>query len=213
MNGLAQAALAYAARFRWAVLPTGGATGKVPHTDHGVKDATTDPVVIRRWWEQWPQANVGLACGAASGFWAFGRGRRGRRRRPDRSGTSVRYAAQDRPPTHPGRRPAHPVSLRPDSPAPQPRAFRCPDWTFEADAGFIVAAPSRAPGKARPWAWDVDAHPTETPLACAPAWLAGSGCGATGGRSAMTARRPDRSGCRPLLARCPKGTGTTSPRG
>jgi putative DNA primase/helicase len=39
-----------------------GAAGKHPHTAHGLKDATADPETIRRWWEQWPDANIGIAC-------------------------------------------------------------------------------------------------------------------------------------------------------
>lgn len=34
---------------------------------HGVKNATRDADVIRRWWTAWPNANIGLATGAASG--------------------------------------------------------------------------------------------------------------------------------------------------
>jgi hypothetical protein len=30
---------------------------------HGVKDASTDPEVIRAWWSRVPQANIGLSCG------------------------------------------------------------------------------------------------------------------------------------------------------
>jgi hypothetical protein len=36
---------------------------KHPLLRHGVKDATTDPDRIDRWWHRWPQANVGLATG------------------------------------------------------------------------------------------------------------------------------------------------------
>jgi putative DNA primase/helicase len=40
--------------------------GKHPRTAHGLKDATTDPEQIRAWWEQWPDANIGIATGAES---------------------------------------------------------------------------------------------------------------------------------------------------
>jgi hypothetical protein len=30
--------------------------------------ASTDPAVIRAWWDRWPWANVGLATGACSGL-------------------------------------------------------------------------------------------------------------------------------------------------
>jgi hypothetical protein len=36
---------------------------KHPLVRHGVKQATTDPEVLGRWWHRWPQANVGLATG------------------------------------------------------------------------------------------------------------------------------------------------------
>jgi hypothetical protein len=36
---------------------------KHPLVRHGVKQATTDPDQIGRWWHRWPQANVGLATG------------------------------------------------------------------------------------------------------------------------------------------------------
>jgi Bifunctional DNA primase/polymerase, N-terminal len=36
---------------------------KHPLVRHGVKEATTDPDRIGRWWHRWPQANVGLATG------------------------------------------------------------------------------------------------------------------------------------------------------
>lgn len=79
---LLQAALAYAAH-GWAVFPVYCARdgvcscwqgsgcehpGKHPHTDHGFKDATKDTDVIRQWWTQWPDANIGIATGAVSGI-------------------------------------------------------------------------------------------------------------------------------------------------
>ena len=75
------AAQQYAAR-GWAVLPLHSADpgccscgeagcespGKHPRTVHGVKDATTDERTVREWWVRWPQANVGIATGRASGL-------------------------------------------------------------------------------------------------------------------------------------------------
>lgn len=55
-------ALAYAAR-GWPVFPCKPGR-KSPDTVHGFLDATTEPAVIRRWWEQQPDANVAIATGS-----------------------------------------------------------------------------------------------------------------------------------------------------
>jgi Bifunctional DNA primase/polymerase, N-terminal/AAA domain/Primase C terminal 1 (PriCT-1) len=76
-----EAALWYARSLGWLVFPLHGVrggrctcglddcrnSGKHPRTAHGVHDATTDSNVIQRWWNQWPDANVGLATGVRSG--------------------------------------------------------------------------------------------------------------------------------------------------
>lgn len=65
-------ALSYASR-GWPVFPcqqpTAGdkSTGKRPLTVRGFKDASTDPDKIRLWWGRWPNANIGIPTGAASG--------------------------------------------------------------------------------------------------------------------------------------------------
>lgn len=86
-NSLVEYALAYA-NFGWPVIPLHNITaegrcscgaadcvnsaGKHPRTEHGVKEATTDPDIIRRWWKRFPQANIGIATGASkSGFIAY----------------------------------------------------------------------------------------------------------------------------------------------
>lgn len=58
-----QQALQYARR-GWAVFPLVPKT-KRPITEHGLNDATTDPATIRRWWAAWPDANIGINCGAS----------------------------------------------------------------------------------------------------------------------------------------------------
>lgn len=81
-SSLLSAALDYAKR-GWSVLPlhnptrTGGCTcgkpdctsiGKHPRLPNGVKGASADPSLIKHWWKQWPEANIGIATGANSGL-------------------------------------------------------------------------------------------------------------------------------------------------
>lgn len=42
--------------------------GKIPLTPHGCKDATADAAQLEAWWTRWPDANIGIATGPASGL-------------------------------------------------------------------------------------------------------------------------------------------------
>jgi hypothetical protein len=65
-------ALKYAERGR-PVFPCieSGPRRKQPRTPRGFHDATTDPVIIRRWWTLWPNALIGLPTGRVSGLWVL----------------------------------------------------------------------------------------------------------------------------------------------
>jgi hypothetical protein len=41
------------------------ARGKEPLTPNGFHDATQDERTILQWWDRWPDANIGIACGAS----------------------------------------------------------------------------------------------------------------------------------------------------
>lgn len=64
-NEKLEAALGYASR-GWAVLPI-VPNEKLPATQHGVHDATTDRDQIERWWTSNPDFNIGVAAGERSG--------------------------------------------------------------------------------------------------------------------------------------------------
>jgi len=42
--------------------------GKHPRIAGGFLNATADISQVRKWWSQWPDANIGLACGEVSGI-------------------------------------------------------------------------------------------------------------------------------------------------
>ncbi len=60
-------ALEYAAFLRWKVFPVG--TDKKPLIKDWPNAATDDQEQIRRWWERWPEAGIGLVCGQRSGVY------------------------------------------------------------------------------------------------------------------------------------------------
>lgn len=68
-NRFLEAALFYARRLSWPVLPVKPGQKKPPLTKNGSLDASTDEKQIRLWWEQWPAANVALRTGVC--FWVL----------------------------------------------------------------------------------------------------------------------------------------------
>ena len=84
IDKMKQAAFTYA-EIGWSVLPLHsivdghctcgrsdcGSAGKHPRTPHGVQDAAADIDTINKWWDEWPDANVGIATGAISGFFVL----------------------------------------------------------------------------------------------------------------------------------------------
>ena len=69
----------------------------------------------------------------------------------------------------------HVVLLHPGRYVPTRKSVR-PGMDVRGDGGFIVATPS-VHANGREYAWDVDAHPEETPVADCPAWLVDLICG------------------------------------
>ena len=83
-NELAVAAGRYASTYDWAVFPVHsikdgactcgqpdcGSPGKHPRTAKGLNDATKDQQVIKEWWVQWPDSNIGVRTGQVSGIMA-----------------------------------------------------------------------------------------------------------------------------------------------
>jgi hypothetical protein len=58
------------ARRRLAVFPC-GVRAKVPAGGHGHLEATIEPHLLRWWWKENPDYNIGIATGTVSGVWAL----------------------------------------------------------------------------------------------------------------------------------------------
>ncbi|HLJ20067.1 MAG TPA: bifunctional DNA primase/polymerase [Stellaceae bacterium] len=186
MSRLGHAAISYAENFGWPVFPlhTPAANsrarcscnrdsctdiGKHPRTLHGLRDATKDSALIHRWWEMWPDANVGVLTGEGSNTLVLDVD-------PRHGGEESLAALVQR---H-GALPETVISRT--GGGGQHLLFKHvagignsvgrlgPGLDVRGDGGYIVAAPS-IHESGRPYAWDVDHHPDDRPVADAPAWL------------------------------------------
>lgn len=182
---LLDAALAYAAR-GWRVIalhtpdrrgrcscgkPTCDRAGKHPRwhgqlLPHGLKSATTDPGIIRVWWSLWPDANIGIVTGAASGIWALDID-------PDKGGDlslEALYAQHGALPETVEARTGggtHLIFAHP-GPSVRNRVRFAPGLDTRGDDGYIVVAPSRHASGAQ-YAWVVS--PDDCDPVPAPPWL------------------------------------------
>jgi Bifunctional DNA primase/polymerase, N-terminal len=186
MTALLTAALSYARR-GWAVLPlhSVGASGcscrqgvgcpdagKHPRFDrvtiaNGLSDATVETSIISKWWRRWPAANIGIATGAASGFFVLDVD-------PRHGGDDaladlerLHGALPDTVASLTGRNGRHLLFMHPGSTISN-KAGIAPGLDVRGDGGYIVAPPSTTAG---PYVWEVSQHPDDVPLAPAPAWL------------------------------------------
>jgi len=179
-------ARAYATRLQWPVFPVhairaGACTcgkkqcdrqGKHPVGNlvpHGLKDASTDPDQLTRWWTRAPWANVGIPTGAVSGFFVL-----------DVDAGHGGFESLDAlvathgplPPTVTARTGGGGIHLlfrHPGRPIPNKLALKN-GLDVRADGGYIVAPPSvHASGGT--YAWAAGAGPADLAPADAPAWL------------------------------------------
>lgn len=117
---------------------------KRPLTEHGFHDASTDPDQVQRWWGRWPEANIGVPTGQASGlvvvdvdvhpgadgYAAFGRAHR--------AGLTVGWDVLVSTPSG-GMHAYYPVA-----PGQQQRSWQAAaaGIDFRGDGGYIIVPPS-----------------------------------------------------------------------
>jgi Bifunctional DNA primase/polymerase, N-terminal len=141
--------------------PRCGAVGKHPITAHGLNDATTNRQQLQRWWQRFPQANIGLATGHRFDVLDVDD--------PTGERALARLAA-----THPFGPPGPLVRTGRDgwhlylAPTglgnPKPRGLEQVDW--RGRGGYVLAPPSRhASGRRYRWVRDLDTPIPEVPPA------------------------------------------------
>jgi putative DNA primase/helicase len=126
--------------------------GKHPRTKNGVHDASTDEAKIRRWWETWKDANIGVATGKEAGFFALDVD-------PRRGGAEALASLEDKHGKLPETRTAdtggggvHHLFKYPDFPVKNSTGELGPGLDIKSDGGAIVIAPSlHAGGKRYRW--------------------------------------------------------------
>src|SRR5262245_942503 len=156
------AALSYLPR-GWRVIPL---AGKVPRLTAWPSQATADEPTVRRWWQTWPTADMGIATGGGLLVLDV----------DPRHGGDTSLAELER--CH-GPLPATPRVLTGGGgvhlyfAVDQPSGNRiglAPGIDVRGDGGFVVAPPSKH-ASGRGYAWELGASPDDVPPAPAPAWL------------------------------------------
>jgi putative DNA primase/helicase len=139
--------------------------GKHPRTKNGVHDASIDETKVRRWWEIWEDANIGVATGRESGFFALDVD-------PRKGGAESLASLESKYGKLPETRTAdtggggaHYLFNYPDFPVKNSTGDLAPGLDIKGEGGAIVVAPSlHTSGNRYRWR-------TAAPIADAPGWL------------------------------------------
>ena len=162
---LAEWAQWYAAQ-GWPVFPC---RGKLPRTQHGHHDATSDTAQIATWWHQWPTANIG--CPSGPHWWGLDVD-------PKNQGDDTLFRLQAQhgllPHTllsHTGGGGTHYFWLPPASPV-QNKAAIGDGLDVQAEGmSYLILPPSIHPDTGKAYLWDLVDGPDDIMPQPAPAWL------------------------------------------
>ncbi|MCQ2363542.1 MAG: bifunctional DNA primase/polymerase, partial [Acidaminococcaceae bacterium] len=159
---------------------------KRPLTMHGFKDASVDEGQVRQWWQQQPNAMIGMPTGSTTGIWVV-----------DCDGEQGKVAFQELCQQH-GYTPetlcqntpsggCHYLFACPATPVKNSVSKLALNVDVQGEGGYIIVAPSvKADGGRYVWA-------NRTPVAAAPEWLIALVCKP---EAMPTAASPSRVGVR-----------------
>lgn len=163
VSTLMRAALQYAAK-GYRVFPL-EPRGKTPRTEHGVKDATSDPEQVSTWWRAIPDANIGIATG--NGLLVLDID--GDIGAQTLSNLLDIYGPLPHTPSQKTGKGRH-YLFTVDGPVKNSAGKIGPGIDTRGDGGYIVGGPSIHPS-GDPYAWDEDARPSRVPAAPCPQWI------------------------------------------
>ena len=153
---------------------------KRPATANGLKDASQDLDVIRKWWHAQPQANIAIATGAVSNVFVI-----------DVDGLDAEVELRRLEAKH-GNLPAtvevitargrHVYFQMPETPVRNSAGKIAPGIDVRGDGGYVLAPPSIHPSGKR-YEWSVDCA---SAFAAAPDWLLAKITDANGNGAALT---------------------------
>jgi len=144
--------------------------GKHPRTAHGFKDATTNEKQIRKWWKQWPKANIGIQTGAESGINVLDVDpRHGGARSLQRLEMMAHAGLPLCPTVLTGGGGQHRYFSHPGVPVKNKTGI-APGLDIRGDGGYVVAPPSRHESGKR-YEWAKHARLGELELPRLPEWL------------------------------------------
>lgn len=153
-----------------------GNPGKHPRTRQGWKDASSDPDVVRRWWTQYPDANIGLAPGL-SGLVILDIDPRNGGGESLAAIEAEHGALTETVRTVTGGAGWHYWFERPEGYETVRKMLLAEGVEVIGDSGYVVA-PGSSHYSGRDYVWDAGADPSETPFAPLPEWIASRARGA-----------------------------------
>ncbi|MFC4714062.1 bifunctional DNA primase/polymerase [Planococcus dechangensis] len=137
--------------------------------EHGLKAATSDTQKIRHFWTLWPNANIGIATGAASGFWVLDVDTK------DDGPESLEQLIDsygelpDTVQAITGSNGTHYLFTYREGIQNQASQI-AKGLDIRGEGGYIVGSPSMHISGKR-YEWEVSSHPLETAIQDAPEWL------------------------------------------
>src|SRR5262249_15449901 len=131
----------------------------------GLKDATTNPEIIREWWRQEPKSNLAIATGAISGIFVVDIDNMDAELELGR--LEAKYAALSQTVEVISARGRHLYVRMSDSPVSHSASQIAPGIDVRGDGGYVLPPPSIHPS-GRAYAWSVD---SASAIAQAPEWL------------------------------------------